>query len=136
MLWFLERMDIWLLFVLFWLFVCCCSFSSSFCLFVLLLFLWFCLIVVVVFFFCLFVCFFRLFCFVEILDAKLNPMLAYTSEIWETVSLDNIEKVPMMPCMRFFGVPLGTANKMVYDELGRCSIFVPSILRCLKHCVF
>ena len=41
-----------------------------------------CLFHVLVFCCCLF--FVCLFCFVEVLDAKLNPMLAYTSEIWET----------------------------------------------------
>ena len=98
-------------------FCCCCS--CLVCLFVC----------------CLFACF-NFVVVVEIIDAKLNPMLAYASEIWETVRLDNIEKVPMMPCMRFFGVPLGTPIKMVYDELGRCSIFVTNTLRCLKHCLF
>ena len=93
-----------------------------------------CLFHVLVFCCCLF--FVCLFCFVEVLDAKLNPMLAYTSEIWETVRLDNIEKVAMMTCTRFFGVPLGTPNKMVYGELGRCPLFVTNTLRCLKHCLF
>ena len=103
-------------------------------LFVCLLMLLFCCLFHVLVFCCLF--FVCLFCFVEVLDGKLNPMLAYASEIWETVRLDNIEKVPMMPSMRFFGVPLGTSNKMVYGEPGRCPLFVTNTLRCLKPCVF
>ena len=49
--------------------------------------------------------------------------------------LDDIEKVHMMACKRFFGggVPLRTPNKMVYGELGRYPLFVNSTLRCLKY---
>ena len=51
----------------------------------------------------------------------------YASEIWGIVGLDGIEKVHMMACKRFLGVPLRIPNKMVYGEL-----FVNSTLRCLK----
>ena len=57
----------------------------------------------------------------------------YASEIWGTVRLDGIEKVHMMACKRFLGVPLRTPNKMVYGELGRYPLFVNSTLRCLKY---
>ena len=57
----------------------------------------------------------------------------YASEIWGTVRLDGIEKVHMMVCKRFLGVPLRTLNKMVYGELGRYPLFVNSTLRCLKY---
>ena len=57
----------------------------------------------------------------------------YASEIWGTVRLDDIEKVNMMACKRFLGVPLRTPNKMVYGELGRFPLFVNSTLRCLKY---
>ena len=74
-----------LLFIFLLLFCCCFC-----CCFVCLLMLLFCCLFHVLVFCCLF--FVCLFCFVEVLDAKLNPMLNYTSEIWETVRLDNIEK--------------------------------------------
>ena len=57
----------------------------------------------------------------------------YASEIWGTVRLDGIEKVHMMACKRFLGVPLRTPNKMVYGELGRYPLFVNSTLRFLKY---
>ena len=57
----------------------------------------------------------------------------YASEIWGTVRLDGIEKVHMMACKCFLGVPLRTPNKMVYGELGRYPLFVNSTLRCLKY---
>ena len=41
--------------------------------------------------------------------------------------LDDIEKVHMMACKRFLGVPLRTPNKKVYPP------FVNSTLRCLKY---
>ena len=52
--------------------LCCCCFVCLFHVVVVLLLFVFCL-----------------FCFVEVLDDKLNPMLAYASEIWETVRLHN-----------------------------------------------
>ena len=48
----------------------------------------------------------------------IQPMLTYASEIWGTVRFDNIEKVNMMACKHFLGVPLRTPNKMVCGELG------------------
>ena len=38
----------------------------------------------------------------------------YASEIWGTVRLGGIEKVHMMACKGFLGVPLRTPNKMVF----------------------
>ena len=64
---------------------------------------------------------------------KIQPILMFASEIWGTVRLDGIEKVHMMACKRFLGVPLRTPNKMVYGELGRYPLFVNSTLRCLKY---
>ena len=71
--------------------------------------------------------------FKKIFDIKIQPILMYASEIWGTVRLDGTEKVHMMACKRFLGVPLRTPNKMVYGELGRYTLFVNSTLRCLKH---
>ncbi len=71
--------------------------------------------------------------FFKIFDIKIQPILMYASEIWGTVRLDGIEKVHMMACKRFLGVPLRTPNKMVYGELGRYPLFVNSTLRCLKY---
>ena len=61
--------------------------------------------------------------FFKIFDIKIQPILMYASEIWGTVRLDGIEKVHMMACKRFLGVPLRTPNKMVYGELGRYPLF-------------
>ena len=57
--------------------------------------------------------------FFKIFDIKSQPMLMYASKIWGTERLDNIERVHIMECKRFFGVPQKTPNKMVYGELGR-----------------
>ena len=40
--------------------------------------------------------------FFKIFDIKIQPILMYASEIWGTVRLDDIEKVHMMACKRFF----------------------------------
>ena len=61
--------------------------------------------------------------FLKIFDIKIQPILMCASEIWGTVRLDDIEKVHMMACKRFLGVPLRTPNKMVHGELGRYPLF-------------
>jgi hypothetical protein len=71
--------------------------------------------------------------FFRVFDVKIQPMLMYASEIWGTQRLENIERVHMMACKRFLGVPLRTPNKMVYGELGRYPLFVNSTVRCLKY---
>ena len=38
----------------------------------------------------------------QIFDIKIQPILTYASEFWRTVRLDDIEKVHMMACKRFF----------------------------------
>ena len=57
----------------------------------------------------------------------------YASETWGTVRLDGIEKVHMMACKRFLGVPLRTPNKIVYGKLRRYPLFVNSTRQCLKY---
>ena len=74
--------------------------------------------------------FFKIF-YIKII--KIQPILMFASEIWGIVRLDGLEKVHMMACKRFLGVPLRTPNKMVYGELGRYPLFVNSTLRCLKY---
>ena len=71
--------------------------------------------------------------FLKIFDIKIQPILMYASEICGTVRLDGIEKVHMMACKCFLGVPLRTPNKMVCGELGRYPLFVNTELRCLKY---
>ena len=71
--------------------------------------------------------------FVKIFYINMQPMLMYASEIWGTERLDNIERVRMMACKRFLGVPQKTPNKMVYGELGRYPLFVNSTLLGLKY---
>ena len=66
---------------------------------------------------------------------KIQPMLMYASEIWGTERLDNTERVHMIACERFLGVPQKTPNKMVSGGPGRYSLFVKSTLRCLNYLV-
>ena len=60
-------------------------------------------------------------------------MLMYASDIWGTERFYNIERVHMMACMHFLGVPQKTPNKMVYGGLGRYPLFVNSTLLGLKY---
>ena len=45
----------------------------------------------------------------------------------------NIERVHLMACKRYLGVPIRTPNKMVYGELGRFPLFIASYVRCVKY---
>ena len=47
--------------------------------------------------------------------------------------MECIEKVHLLACKRFLGVPLKTPNKMVYGELGRYPLFINSSVRWLKY---
>ena len=71
--------------------------------------------------------------FFRIFDAKIQAILLYSSEIWGYQRLECIERVHLLACKRFLGVPLKTPNKMVYSELGRFPLFINSSIRCLKY---
>lgn len=71
--------------------------------------------------------------FFRIFDAKVQSVLLYSSEIWGCSKLDSMEKVHLLACKRFLGVPLKTPNRMVYGELGRFPLYVNSTMRCIKY---
>ena len=71
--------------------------------------------------------------FFKVFDAKVLPILLYSSEIWGHQILDTIERVHMLACKRFLGVPICTPNKLIYGELGRYPLFINSYVRCLKY---
>ena len=71
--------------------------------------------------------------FFKIFDAKIKPILLYSSEIWGMNRLDHIEKVHLLACKRFLGVPIKTPNKMVYGDLGRYPLFVNSYVNTLRY---
>ena len=58
----------------------------------------------------------------------------YSSEIWGIHILDSIERVHLISCKRYLGVPIRTPNKMVYGELGTYPLFIASYVRCIKYC--
>ena len=71
--------------------------------------------------------------FFKIFDSKVQSILLYSSEIWGLQRLDSIEKVHLLACKRYLGVPIKTPNKMIYGELGRYPLFVNSNIRCIKY---
>ena len=68
----------------------------------------------------------------KIFDAKIIPMLTYASEVWGLTKLDSIERIQMMSCKRFLGLPITTPNKMALGELGRLPIYITAYIRCIK----
>ena len=70
--------------------------------------------------------------FFKIFDSKIQSVLLYSSVIWGLHILDSIERVHLMACKRYLGVPSRTANKMVYGEFGRYPLFV-AYVRCIKY---
>ena len=71
--------------------------------------------------------------FFKIFDSKIQPILLYSSEIWGLQRLDKIEKVHILACKRYLGVPLKTPNKLVYSELGRYPLYVNSHIKTVKY---
>ena len=71
--------------------------------------------------------------FFKIFDSKLQPILLYSSDIWGLQRLENIEKIHLMACKRFFGVPVRTPNKMVYGDLGRFPLLINSYISSIKY---
>ena len=71
--------------------------------------------------------------FFKIFDAKIQSILMYSSEIWGNQRLDQIEKVHLLACKRYLGVPLKTPNKLVYSELGRFPLHINSTVKTLKY---
>jgi len=71
--------------------------------------------------------------FFRIFDAKVQSILLYSSEIWGLQRLEHLEKVHLLACKRFLGVPVKTFNRMVYGELGRFPLYINSTIRCVKY---
>ena len=71
--------------------------------------------------------------FLKVFDSKIQSVLLYSSEIWGLHRLDGIERVHLMACKRYLGVPIRIPNEMVYGELGRFPLFVASYVRCVKY---
>lgn len=71
--------------------------------------------------------------FFRIFDSKVQSILLYSSEVWGFQRLEKIERVHLLACKRFLGVPTKTPNKMVYSELGRYPLFINTNIRCLKY---
>ena len=71
--------------------------------------------------------------FFKIFDSKIQSILMYSSEIWGIQRLDQIEKVHLLACKRFLGVPLKTPNKLVYSELGRYPLYINSVVKVIKY---
>ena len=71
--------------------------------------------------------------FSKIFDSIVQSILLYSSEIWGLQRLDSIEKVHLLACKRYLGVPIKTPNKIIYGELGRYYLFANSNIRCVKY---
>ena len=71
--------------------------------------------------------------FFKVFDMKIKPVLLYGSEVWGLKRLDSIEKVHLLACKQFLGVPIMTPNKMVYGDLGRYPLFINSYVSAIKY---
>jgi hypothetical protein len=69
----------------------------------------------------------------KIFDVKIKPILTYSSEIWGLNRLDHLEKIHLLACKTFLGVPLQTPNKMVYGDLGRYPLFINTYVTTIKY---
>ena len=73
------------------------------------------------------------FTFFRIFDSKVQPILMYSAELWGHTRLDSIEKVHLMACKRFLGVPRFTPNKIVYGETRRYPLYIAAAVKFIKY---
>ena len=71
--------------------------------------------------------------FFKIFDSKIQSILLYSSEIWGLQRLDKVEKVHVLACKRYLGVPLKTPNKLVYSEIGRYPLYINTYMKAVKY---
>ena len=71
--------------------------------------------------------------FFKLFDARVQSILLYSSEIWGLQRLELLERVHLLACKKFLGVPLKTPNKMVYSELKRYPLYINSCVRAIKY---
>lgn len=68
----------------------------------------------------------------KILDAQILPLLLYGSEVWGLQKCGELEKVHHFACKRLLHVSQQTPNRMIHGHLGRYTLHVNSMLRCVK----
>ena len=71
--------------------------------------------------------------FFQIFDTKVQPILMYSAELWGSQRLETVERVHLLACKQFLGVPRLTPNKIVYGDLGRYPMYIISYIRVLKY---
>lgn len=71
--------------------------------------------------------------FFKIFDTKVQPILMYSAELWGHTRLDSIERVHLLACKRFLGVPRSTPNKIVYGDIGRYPLYIASAVKLIKY---
>jgi hypothetical protein len=71
--------------------------------------------------------------FFKIFDAKIQPSLLYSAEIWGTHRFDRLERVHLLACKRFLGVTVKCPNKMVYGDLGRYPLFINTFVYAIRY---
>ena len=57
----------------------------------------------------------------------------YSAEVWGLNRLEHLEKIHMIACKRFLGVPGRTPNKMVYGDLARYPLYVNSYVASVRY---
>ena len=59
---------------------------------------------------------------------RIQPILLYSSEIWELIRLEQLERIHMLACKRLFGVSTRPPDKIVLGDLGRHPPFINSLV--------
>ena len=71
--------------------------------------------------------------FFKIFDAKVQPILLYAAEVWGCTRMDLIERVHLLACKRFLGVPKATPTNLVYGELNRFPLYIGAQLKAIRY---
>ena len=71
--------------------------------------------------------------FFKIFDIKIQPILTYAAEVWGVYQIDTVERIHLIACKRFLGVPNITATNKVYGELNRYPLFIKTQLCAIRY---
>ena len=71
--------------------------------------------------------------FFKIFDTKVQPILTYSAELWGHTRLESVERIHLLACKRFLGVPRSTPNRIVYGDLHRYPLYINCSIKALKY---
>ena len=71
--------------------------------------------------------------FFKLFDSKVEPVLAYGSELWGLQEHLPIEQVHTTTLKQFLKVSIHSSNTLLYGETARYLLYIKHKIRCVKY---